>query len=187
MAQPALSEPRGPVPWTEADLDQFPGDSGQHYEIMDGSLLVTPMANDEHQDIADNVRALLKASAPQGWRAIREIGVRVPSGNLIPDVTVLYPHAQRAVTWRDPEDVALVVEVESPSTRRCDRKMKPELYAEAGIPVYWRIEQHIRAVTVLVYELIGRDYKLAGTATAVHPHQVTLPYPVLIDPAQLVG
>ncbi|MGR6998893.1 Uma2 family endonuclease [Yinghuangia aomiensis] len=38
------------------------------------------------------------------------------------------------------DDVVLVVEIASPSTRVADRKMKPSLYAAAGIPHYWRLE-----------------------------------------------
>jgi Uma2 family endonuclease len=33
-----------------------------------------------------------------------------------------------------------VVEVVSPSTTAIDRAVKPAMYADAGIPVYWRVE-----------------------------------------------
>ena len=35
-----------------------------------------------------------------------------------------------------------MVEVVSPSTVSIDRAVKPVMYAEAGIPVYWRVELH---------------------------------------------
>ncbi|MEV6210743.1 Uma2 family endonuclease [Kitasatospora sp. NPDC051914] len=34
----------------------------------------------------------------------------------------------------------VAVEIASPSTRVTDRKMKPALYAAAGIEHYWRLE-----------------------------------------------
>src|SRR6202050_1996445 len=40
------------------------------------------------------------------------------------------------------EGVLAVVEVFSPSTVSIDRAVKPGMYAEAGIPVYWRVELH---------------------------------------------
>jgi Uma2 family endonuclease len=43
----------------------------------------------------------------------------------------------------------LVVEVESPSTRKRDQTIKLDAYREAGVPEYWRVEPRSRAVTVL--------------------------------------
>ncbi|WP_159425023.1 Uma2 family endonuclease [Streptomyces sp. TLI_053] len=37
-------------------------------------------------------------------------------------------------------DIAVAIEIASPSTRVADKKTKPSLYAAAGIPHYWRIE-----------------------------------------------
>ncbi len=39
-----------------------------------------------------------------------------------------------------PEHVGLVVEVVSPSSRKTDRFAEPGEYAEAGIPLFWRVE-----------------------------------------------
>jgi Uma2 family endonuclease len=59
-----------------------------------------------------------------------------------------------------PEQVALVVEVVSPGTRRRDRLEKPAEYAAAGIPHYWRIEQH--PVHVFAYDLGQKGYDLVA-------------------------
>jgi Uma2 family endonuclease len=39
-----------------------------------------------------------------------------------------------------PEDFGLVVEISSPSTRKTDLFAKPGEYAEAGIPLFWRVD-----------------------------------------------
>jgi Uma2 family endonuclease len=39
-----------------------------------------------------------------------------------------------------PEHVGLLVEIVSPSSRKTDRFMKPGEYAEAGVPLFWRVE-----------------------------------------------
>lgn len=125
-------------PWTEPDLHHFPQD-GHRYEIVDGSLHVTPPLDDAHETVVDALVAVLRGGAPNGWWAASRMGVRIADSHLVPDVTVLRPGSSGAV-WCDPHDVALVVEVEMPATRRYDRQLKPGLYAEAGIASYWRIE-----------------------------------------------
>ena len=89
MAQPI---PKFPDYWSEADLNDLPAD-GHRYEIVDGSLLVTPPPLDIHQGIGAKLLILLATAAPAGWRVLYEVGVRVPGGNFIPDLVVLKPDA----------------------------------------------------------------------------------------------
>lgn len=56
-----------------------------------------------------------------------------------------------------PEDFGLVVEIVSPSSRKTDRFAKPGEYAEAGIPLFWRVETEAEP-TVVVYRLEARAY-----------------------------
>ncbi|MFC7548826.1 Uma2 family endonuclease [Plantactinospora sp. GCM10030261] len=183
MAQPTFWHPpeRG---WAEHDLGALPAD-GYRYEIIDGGLHMTPPAGFEHHELADEVRMALRAAAPAGWRVIREAGVRVPGGNLIPDVTVLRPGAPRSGMWLDAEHVALVVEVESASSRRHDRFTKPALYAEAGIEAYWRIEQGDFGPVLHLYELVkGDSYALIRTLGPDDRATVPQPFPVEVHPAR---
>ncbi|MFY1624552.1 Uma2 family endonuclease [Micromonospora sp. WMMD735] len=92
MAQPRYEWRPPERDWREQDLRDLPED-GNRYEIIDGSLHVTPSAGPYHHELADDIRMALRQNAPADWRVIREIGVRVPAGNLIPDVTVLRPGA----------------------------------------------------------------------------------------------
>jgi len=62
------------------------------------------------------------------------------------------------VTWREAKDVALAVEIESPASRRFDRRDKPDLHAEAGIPAYWRVERHPEGPHLHAYELVDGEY-----------------------------
>lgn len=91
MAQPIL---KFPDYWSEADLGDLPAD-GHRYEIVDGSLLVTPPPLDSHQAISGNLYFILRTAAPAGWRVLYEVGVRVPGGNFIPDLVVLKPDSAR--------------------------------------------------------------------------------------------
>jgi Uma2 family endonuclease len=183
MVQPTY-EWRPPVKgWTEDDLMTLPAD-GNRYEIVDGSLHVTPPASFAHHHVADEIFVALRSAAPPGWRVIREIGVRVPGGNAIPDLTVLRPGSPDDDLWAEPADVALVVEVESPNSRRHDRFLKPGLYAEAGIESYWRIERTSNGPVAHLYTRASAGhYHLHRSVQAGHCVVAELPYAVQVAPA----
>ncbi|WP_326844469.1 hypothetical protein [Streptomyces sp. NBC_01558] len=71
----------------------------------------------------------------------------------------------------------------SPGNRMMDRKVKPLLYAEAGIPHLWRLEFE-PVPRLIVSELLGGRYvtlnALVGATT-----RIDAPFPVDIDPASL--
>jgi Uma2 family endonuclease len=187
MAQPHL-QPMYPWPaptdkFTADDLLDLPGD-GHRYEIIDGGLHVAPPADISHHEIADSVMILLRTTAPPGWRAVREIGIRIGDSLVIPDVMVLAPGADRSLMWADPGQVALVVEVESRGSRRHDRFTKPSLYAEAGIGSYWRIERTPAGPVAHLYRRTsGGSYQLDHSVDPSGSHLVEAPYPVRVTPA----
>jgi Uma2 family endonuclease len=111
---PRWTAPDGP--WTEPDLHLFPQD-GHRYEIVDGSLHVTPPPDERHEAALRALVTTLRGAAPDGWWVCARMGIAAGDCQLVPDVTVLRPQSSGA-TWSDPADVALVVEVESPASRR---------------------------------------------------------------------
>lgn len=168
--------------FTEADLASLPED-GNRYEIIDGSLHVAPPPIDDHNERGLDICLLLRNAAPNGWRVIYEVGIRLRSGNLIADVGVLRPAAERGVSWHNAADIALAVEIASPSTDRYDRTTKQAMYAEAGIAAYWRVEPRDEGAHVHVYELTddGRYTHVAWIRPG-STWKATVPFPVEIDP-----
>jgi Uma2 family endonuclease len=169
-------------PWTEPDLHLFPQD-GHRYEIVEGSLHVTPPLADAHESVVRGLVGTLRGAAPDGWWVCPRLGVTCGASNLVPDVTVLRPRSSGAI-WCDPADVALVVEVESPASRRYDRLLKPALYADAGIAGYWRVEPGPDGPVLHAYAL-ARDGRYAAqrSVRAGELVAVDAPYPVRLAPA----
>ncbi len=165
--------------WTEPDLHLFPQD-GHRYEIVDGSLHVTPPLDGPHEAIVRALVTTLRGAAPDGWWVCARLGIECGASNVIPDVTVLRPDSSGAI-WSDPADVALVVEVETPASSRYDRLLKPAVYADAGIPAYWRIAP---GPALHIYELDEQD-AYTRRRTIEGPELITLrdPYPIRIAPS----
>jgi Uma2 family endonuclease len=79
-----------------------------------------------------------------------------------------------------------VVEIVSPSSVTMDRVTKPAVYAEAGIPVYLRVELEGRGgPEVVVCELARGRYAEAARPRAGEQLKLTEPVPLAFDPAVL--
>lgn len=123
---------KAPGPWTLADLASLP-DDGQRYEIVDGSLLVSPPPTLLHQAVTDRVRRLLRAAAGPDFEVLEGVGVQLPNGLLVPDVVVA--HGEAVWSGRSvlrPADLVLAVEVVSSSSTTTDRVTKPALTPPPG-------------------------------------------------------
>jgi Uma2 family endonuclease len=154
--------------YTVADLESTP-DDGQRYEVINGTLLVTPPPFMPHNKRATAVGgAFLQAAPPDLEVCVTSTaGVQIGEDCLVPDVVVY-----RAGDYQGnlpAEAVVLVVEVTSPSNRSNDTVLKLDRYARAGIPHYWVVDPD----TITVYALEGDSYRTAATGRAV---RVTEPF-----------
>ncbi|WP_202805639.1 Uma2 family endonuclease [Actinopolymorpha alba] len=182
MTHPAFAVDLWPDFWTEGDLAVLP-DDGHRYEIIDGSLVVTPPPHGRHQNIATNLMVLLHTAAPPGWRILQAVGVRLPGANFIPDLVALRPGAVLDV-WHEASDVGLVVEVASGSTQDFDRGSKAIKYAKAGIPAYWRVALD-GSVTVEALVAPGQ-YGIVAEVKPGQAWEAAVPFPVVLDPDALI-
>ena len=174
--------------WTWADLQEIP-DDGHRYEIIDGSLYVSPSPSRPHQIAAGRVRDLLLAAAPGDVEVVETVDVEIDRSVFEPDVVVLPADlAYRPGGPLKPAEVLLVVEVVSPSSGRMDRLLKPAVLAEAGVPAYWRVElEGPDAPAVVVHELAEGVYREVGTVRAGESAVVDVPFRVELRPAELAG
>ncbi len=177
-------------PWTEEEYLALPED-GTRYELLDGSLLVSPAPGVLHQQVARRLANLLERVAPEGWEVVEAVNVRVaPSRILIPDVVILTSLPAGAVCR--PEQVALVGEVVSPSTTAIDRILilKPQLYAAAGVPWYLRLEltelKTEGAPEAVLHELADGTYVERARAAGDQPLKLSAPVEVAFTPEDLL-
>jgi Uma2 family endonuclease len=172
--------------WTADDLDLVPEEVGR-CEVLDGALIVMSPQRRFHSTVIRRLANMLEAAAPPGWEVATEMTVRLDELNRPePDVLVLRPgtYFTRDSTSCVPADVALVVEVVSPDSRVRDRVIKPEKFAAAGVPQYWRIEDD-RGETVAHLSTLddrGRYVETAAERGKIHLDQ---PFPHFLDVDQL--
>ena len=170
-------------PLTYDDLQAMP-DDGHRYELVDGTLVVTPAPSNRHQGAVGKLHLLLTPACPA------ELAVRLaPFEVKLSDDTVVQPDlivARRAdLTERNlPVAPLLAVEVLSPSTRLFDLNLKKARYEEAGCASYWVFDPV--GLELVVWELRSGRYDevlhLVGDDTGT----VSQPYDVSLRPVDLI-
>ncbi|MFC0861312.1 Uma2 family endonuclease [Sphaerimonospora cavernae] len=176
------------------ELNERAGD-GSRYELINGSLIVSPAPLPRHQLIGDNLRSVLQDAVPEDLVAITAVGLLLDGRpGVIPDVTVVERQPIRdGATVARPDWVRLAVEIVSKSTTAMDRMVKPAKYAEAGIPYFWRVEMSPfrgqagdRLPVVFTYRLDeDGQYQLTHRIGAGASIVLTEPFKVTVDPAAL--
>jgi Uma2 family endonuclease len=125
--------------------------------------------------------AAFDAAVPVGLEVLEAINVRVGPGKiLIPDLAVVSTPGLD-LTVCEAADVVLVVEITSPGNAVADRAVKPQLYAQAGIPHYLRIELRAAGPGALVCQLEGDHYAEVARADPGRPLVLTEPIAVTLD------
>jgi Uma2 family endonuclease len=170
--------------WTIADLERLP-DTGNRYEIVDGSLLVSPPPGVGHAIVTESMARLLRASAPADLSVfVSGPGLLIKRSLYVPDVVVVETAAAAAEPAAlPPAAVRLVVEVLSPSNRTTDLVTKPIEYAAGRVPHYWIVDPAIPTLTVL--RLDRSAYAQLAVVTDHERYSATEPFPVLVVPAHL--
>ena len=169
-----------PGSWRFDQLDALP-DDGRRYEVVDGLLVVSPPPSFWHQVVSAALLRQLSAQAPPDWHVLFELGLPLGTDGRVPDLSVVSARARSrpGAPLPGPEHVGLVVEVVSPSSRKTDRFAKPGEYAEAGIPLFWRVETE-PDLLLSAYRLGAEAYDRVAVVDAVG--SVPAPWgPVRVD------
>lgn len=157
-----------------------------HTELIDGSLVFVSPQRKWHSSVVDRFRGELDAQVPAGWRADRDMALKVGVRQVPePDVLVVREAAFLALdpdTFYVPEDVLLVIEAVSPDSEDRDRETKPAKYSRAGIPHFWRIEEaDDDSAVVYTYDLDPSTRSYGPSGIHHDRFKASSPFPLDID------
>lgn len=171
-------------PFTVRDLEDFP-DDGNRYELIDGSLLVSPTPSYQHQVVVVQLSYLLQTFQPPGLQVLTAPFAVRPS----PD-TEVQPDVLAAMTEDfTPKNLAtgplLAVEVLSPSTAIHDLNTKKALYERLGSDSYWVIDPIDPALTAFELDDNGK-YQEVAVVKGDEVFEATRPFSLRVVPSELL-
>ncbi|MGH3664003.1 MAG: Uma2 family endonuclease [Micromonosporaceae bacterium] len=175
----------GSGPLTVEDLERMP-DDGRRYELINGTLIVSPAPGTRHQVIGYRLFGVLDAVCPDEFYVLgAPYSVRpTKTTELQPDVLV--GNAEDFTDKLLPTAPVLAVEVLSPSTALSDLTYKKAAYERLGVPSYWVIDPD--EPSLIVFELDDDGvYQETAKVAGSEPYQATRPYQVRIVPTELLG
>lgn len=156
MAFPATIESKRLYTSEEFEALNLPDDENT-YELIDGELVVSPPAGDEHGGIADTIRHKLSLFDPdRKLGRVRQATRYQVAPGFSPAPDLAFVKAERAVPVTKgavPTRPDLAVEIWSPHDldtrkRQHDARDKIRKYQVGGVPVVWAINPETKEVEV---------------------------------------
>jgi Uma2 family endonuclease len=169
--------------WTVADFLALPAD-GRRYELIEGTLYMTPGPRLPHQDTSRELTVwLVQHLAARRARILAApFDVFLADDVVVqPDLLVLLPERMDLLAADGVHGAPnVVIEIASPGTATYDRHQKLLAYARAEVPEYWLVDTSAMSLEILV--LKDRRYQnhalITGPADVPSPTLGMLPGPV---------
>jgi Uma2 family endonuclease len=170
-------------PWTVARYRAMP-DDGRRYELIAGTLYMTPSPRRPHQDALGELYLWLRQrlEGTGVYVAVAPFDVYLGDDAVVqPDLLVLAADRLHLLADDGVHGApSVVIEVASPGTATYDRHDKLLAYAKAGVLEYWLVDPQARSLEILVLRA-GR-YRthalITGPADVPSPALGTLTGPV---------
>jgi len=177
--------PRHGQEFTIEDLDRMPED-GHRYELLDGTLIVSPAPGLPHQRVAVVLTSILELACPDGLVVFPNVNVRFAAGSALePDVVVARrPDVSGARLLHTP---LLVAEILSPDSALRDMNLKKAAYERFGVPSYWVIDPDLDRPAVRAFELAGGAYAEVARVAGDQVFRALRPFEAEISPGRLVA
>jgi len=158
-------------------------DDGHRYELIDGTLIVTPAPGFRHQVVSLRLIVSLDHACPAGLQVLAApfaVGLSIDT-EVQPDLLVA---PRDAFTDKDLSGAPLLaVEILSPSTRLIDLNLKKARYEQAGCPSYWVIDPV--ALRLTAWELRDGAYAEVADLGPGDSWTARLPFEVTLRPGDL--
>ncbi|MGB7895398.1 MAG: Uma2 family endonuclease [Microcoleus sp.] len=130
-------------------------------ELLEGWLVFKMPKNPPHRVTTRLVRTALENILPAGWYVDSQEPITLSNSEPEPDIVVVRGDTRQYLD-RHPggEDIALIIEV-SDTTLQRDRTVKKQIYARAGISIYWivnLVEEQVEVYSQPLVEVEQPDY-----------------------------
>ena len=170
-------------PLTSDDLALLP-DDGHRYELVDGTLVVSPAPSVEHQRVIGNLYLLLRSTCPPDLEVfLGPIDVVLAEDTVMQPDLLVVRRSDLTSSKNIPAVPVLAVEVASPSTRLVDRTLKRARLEAAGCPHFWIVDPLFPAVTA--WRLVDGAYEEVLDAGGDERVTLDAPYPLDFTPESL--
>ncbi len=154
---------------TIVDLEHFPTDDGNRYELIDGVLYVATQPHWRHQNIATNLSGELWFWNRQtgAGKVLVEPGIIFASDTaIIPDIVWIHRDRLAIVLDEDGKlhaapDLAVEILSAGKENQTRDREKKRVLYERYGVQEYWIVDRWQRQIEV--YRLVNGQLALTHT------------------------
>lgn len=136
--------------WTRDAVLALP-DDGQRYELVSGTLVVTPAPRGLHQRAVAELYLRLQewlGRHPVAHVLFSPADITLGEDEILQPDLFVYRTASGAPLrdWTDITELLLVIEVTSPGSARYDRELKRRRFQRAGIAEYWVVDLEGRMV-----------------------------------------
>lgn len=161
--------------WRQLDVPE-----GWKAEITERGILMSPFPSGLHNDIDKIVNRLLTRELSDEWGVYHMQGIQVsePKRLYMPDVIVVAETKRRIDGYLfAAEDVALAVEITSPSNAGYDRAEKRDAYAAGGVGMYLLVDRCSTPKSCTLYS-DPKDGVYVRGVTAPFGDPVRLPAPL---------
>lgn len=137
----------------------LPGD--HRWEITpEGNLVVMSPANSRRAKIVMRLAVWFIQGGIDPVCVLPEVGIRtIAEGLRGPDLAVFNAEPKQDGPWASTEELAVVIEVFSPPTRRTDEGDKVDEYARIGCPQYWTVEPLDSGDALVAVRALGTDQR----------------------------
>jgi Uma2 family endonuclease len=171
--------------FTIEDLDRMP-DDGHRYELLDGTLIVSPAPGLPHQRVAAVLIHVLEEACPEELVVFPKVNVRLALASALePDVVVASPPDISGVRLlRAP---LLAVEILSQDSALRDLNLKKAAYERFGVPSYWVVDPDLDRPALRVFELSEGTYTEVADVAGDRVFHALRPFRVEVVPSHLVA
>ncbi len=171
--------------FTIADLDRMP-DDGHRYELLDGTLIVSPAPGLPHQRVAIVLAMLLEQACPEDLIVFPNVNVRLEEATALePDVVIARRTDLGGARLAGPP--LLVAEILSPDSALRDLNLKKAAYERSGVPSYWVIDPDLDRPALRAFELSAGTYSEVAHVTGDQAFRAQRPFAVQVVPSSLVA